>query len=278
MSLNNRITPLWKRAVQVLSKGAQAHPFIWKFSWEFIHHIPFLLPHDRSYKALRHFMTTPPGLFLDVGANDGISILSLRAIDKECRIFSLEPNQLLEPALAKRKAADSAVDYRMVGAGDHAVTAQFFTPVYKNIVLHTFTSTDEAQVRQALRVSFGSRVADKTEIRSFTAEIITVDSLHLNPTIIKIDAEGHDYQVLVGARETITKNRPYIMVEMAWQDQNSIQNFIKEMDYELYIYRIDLDVFEPFGTRDPSRSISGTGGMNCFLIPKEKVLSIPRLN
>jgi hypothetical protein len=55
--------------------------------------LPFLLPHDKSYRALRHFITLRPnGLFLDVGANDGISALSFRRFDKTYRILSLEPN------------------------------------------------------------------------------------------------------------------------------------------------------------------------------------------
>ena len=98
---------------------AQSHPYIWKFSWDAVHRLPFLLPHDKSYKAFRHFIkSAPAGLFLDVGANDGISVLSFRKFDKDYRILSLEPNPLLEPALKKIKERDSRFDYRMVGAGD----------------------------------------------------------------------------------------------------------------------------------------------------------------
>lgn len=279
MPLSANKSPFLSYPLGLASQVAQSHPFLWKFSWETIHHLPFLLPHDRSYRAFRHFIKGEDGLFLDIGANDGISILSFRSINKTYRIFSLEPNQLLEPALAKRKALDNKVEYRMVGAGAAAATVRFFTPVYKNIILHTLTSTDEEQVRRAIKLTFGDRVAAQTTIKSFEADIVTVDSLHLNPAIMKIDTEGYDYQVLLGARETIRKNRPYIMIEMAWQDQNSIQHFISECDYELYMYNIRSDVFELFGNaRNLTLSISGSGGMNCFLIPKEQIPSIPTAN
>src|SRR3954468_10990200 len=82
------------------ARVAQLHPFSWKFAWEAVHRLPFLLPHDKSYNALKHFIAaTPEGLFLDVGANDGISALSFRKFSKDYRILSLEPNRLLEPAL-----------------------------------------------------------------------------------------------------------------------------------------------------------------------------------
>ena len=39
---------------------AESHPFVWKIAWEAVHHLPFLLPHDKSYHALRHFIKAAP--------------------------------------------------------------------------------------------------------------------------------------------------------------------------------------------------------------------------
>src|SRR5207253_7074678 len=74
---------LTRRAMNAFVEGcarvAELHPFVWKLAWEAVHRLPFLLPHDKSYNAFRHFIASrPSGLFLDVGANDGISILSFR--------------------------------------------------------------------------------------------------------------------------------------------------------------------------------------------------------
>src|SRR3954447_11792286 len=118
---------------------AELHPYTWKLAWEAIHYLPFLLPHDKSYRAIRHFVgVKPSGLFLDVGANDGISALSFRRFSKDYEILSLEPNPLLENALKRLQARDAKFQYRMIGAGAEAGHFRFFVPTYHGIVLHTF--------------------------------------------------------------------------------------------------------------------------------------------
>src|SRR5260370_4334356 len=83
-------------------------------AWMSCRCLSFLLPHDKSYFALRHFIALKPnGLFIDVGANDGISALSFRQFDRTYRILSLEPNYLLESSLKKIKARDPHFAYFM---------------------------------------------------------------------------------------------------------------------------------------------------------------------
>jgi hypothetical protein len=46
-------------------------------------------------------------------------------------------------------------------------------------------------------------------------ELLTLDQLHLsNVSLMKIDVEGMEDQVLDGAKETILKNRPIILIEI----------------------------------------------------------------
>jgi FkbM family methyltransferase len=44
-------------------------------------------------------------------------------------------------------------------------------------------------------------------------EVITLDSLGLSPTFIKIDVEGCEYATILGAKETIKTHKPVIMFE-----------------------------------------------------------------
>ncbi len=61
--------------------------------------------------------------------------------------------------------------------------------------------------------------------------------------LIKIDVEGHEYKVLLGAQETIRSHKPFIIFEAGPHKKNRAQNesYIKlynfltnELDYELY--------------------------------------------
>ena len=217
--------PLIGSAVELCAQLVQRHPRLWKLAWDAVHQLPFLLPHDRSYRALRHFIELKPeGLFLDVGANDGISALSFRKFSKSYRILSLEPNAFLEPALKKLKASDPYFTYKIVGAGAVAGRMRFFVPVYKNIVLHTFTSTNQDHILAALKKSFGASIANDVAIEAFDCDIIPVDSLDINPSVIKIDAEGFDYDVIEGLKTTIERSRPFIMIEIADSEYDQIHN------------------------------------------------------
>ena len=121
---------MYNRIINLGIRITESHPYIWKLAWDLVHRSHYLLPHDKSYRALRHFIAaTPSGLFLDVGANDGISALSFRKFDKDYKILSLEPNFKLEEDLKKIRLTDPHFEYKMVGASSKATRLQFFVQI-----------------------------------------------------------------------------------------------------------------------------------------------------
>jgi len=66
----------------------------------------------------------------------------------------------------------------------------------------------------------------------------TLDSYNFNNiTLIKIDVEAHELEVLMGAKETITRNKPVIFVEdlsYGWPhmfESNRFDSFFKSVGY-----------------------------------------------
>jgi FkbM family methyltransferase len=255
---------------------AETHPIVWKLAWEAVHRFTFLLPHDQSYKAFRHFIALrPQGLFLDVGANDGISVLSFRKFDKKYRILGLEPNPALETALRRIRSADPLFEYRMVGAGASPVQLQFFVPIYRKIVLHTFTSSSREQVLQSVQQSFGDSVAAITSISSFQAEIIRLDDLDIDPSIIKIDAEGFDYDVLKGLEKTIKRSRAFIATEISSPEFERIKTYMDGLHYVLLSYDVGNDRFSKELGSYSASSPATSGHRNIFAVPEEKLAALP---
>jgi FkbM family methyltransferase len=241
-----------------------------------VHRLTFLLPHDRSYKAFRHFIAArPQGLFLDVGANDGISVLSFRKFSKQYRILGLEPNPALEPALRKIKSSDPLFDYKMVGAGASALRLPFFVPTYKGIVLHTFTSSGREQVESSVARSFGKSVGAAIVIHPFEAEIMRLDDLNVDPAIIKVDAEGFDYDVLVGLEATIDRSRPFIATEIAASEYDKVKSYLNERRYVLLLYDINNDCFAPDVASYRKAVSAMSGHRNFFAVPEEMLNSLP---
>jgi FkbM family methyltransferase len=271
---------LTRRAIHALvercARLAETHPFVWKLAWEAVHRLSFLLPHDQSYKAFRHFIAVrPQGLFLDVGANDGISVLSFRKFSKKYRILGLEPNPALEPALRKIKSRDVLFDYKMVGAGASPLRLPFFVPTYKGIVLHTFTSSSREQVQYSVGRSFGKSVGAAIVIRPFEAQIVKLDDLNVDPAIIKVDAEGFDYDVLIGLEKTIERSRPFIATEIASPAYDKVKRYLDKQRYVLLLYDINSDCFAVDVESYRAAVSAMSGHRNFFAVPEEMMSSLP---
>jgi FkbM family methyltransferase len=257
-----------------LASLAESNPYLWLVAWRSLHCLPFLLPHDPSYRAVRHFFeAAPDGLLLDIGANDGISVLSFRSLDSRYRILSFEPNPLLEPSLAKLKKRDDRFDFQMVGAGSKRTRERFFVPYFRGILLHTFTSGSSEQVRTALAAHFGQRVADRARIVEFESEVVPLDELGLEPTIVKIDAEGFEHDILLGMADTIARCQPFIVVEIAWDNENrSVRMFLESRDYVLLDYDLASARFLPAAMQG---GVAQSGHRNSFAVPRKKLSLIP---
>ena len=250
--------------LSLVARAAELHPRVWQIAWWAARRFPVLLPHDRSFYGLRHFIRAAPnGLFLDIGANDGISALSFRRMEPSYRIFSVEPNVLLEPKLQQIKTADSNFEFIIAGAGGDRAPATFYVPQYRGVLLHTFASTDLRQMNEGVRAVFGKFIADRIEIRRVESEIIRIDDLSLAPTIVKIDTEGSEYSVLIGMQETIARSRPFIMLEAAWAQREEIITFLEARHYAVRVYD---------GSADAFAAELDNSSRNWFAIPGEKPL------
>jgi FkbM family methyltransferase len=233
--------------------------------------LTFLLPHDKSYFAIRHF-GTHSGLLLDVGANTGISALSFLRLEAGLRILSLEPNPIHERPLRRlKKKLGPSFDYKIVGAGDRPGELQLVTPVFRGIALHTFTSASEARVKSGVEEVFGGRVARKCRYVHNRAPLIRVDDLAVDPVVVKIDAEGVDFEVLAGARQTLQRSRPFVLVEIQ-SDIRRFSAFFAALRYTLLAYDFASDSFEE---ADIAAFEFTRSAKNFCAVPDERISSLP---
>jgi hypothetical protein len=94
--------------------------------------------------------------------------------------------------------------------------------------------------------------------------------LNLDPTIVKIDAEGFNYDVLLGAVETIGRSRPFLVIEIEPGEVDKMKSYFNDMRYRLVGYDAVLDQFcAEVGT--PYSDLY----RNFFAVPNEMVSSLP---
>lgn len=176
------------------------------------------------------------GIFLDVGANIGQTMIEAFAFDRSIQYFGFEPN----PA---------AFRYLNAVAAANALDATLFpwacSDAARPLKLYTFGALDTAATtRPEIRSNLYNE-GNGHWIASYPIDLIA-GALELKDNfVLKIDVEGAEFNVIAGARSTIEKYRPILICEVlnahsedeiAINDENKfrIENFCNQLDYDIY--------------------------------------------
>ncbi|MGB5633630.1 MAG: FkbM family methyltransferase [Waterburya sp.] len=215
--------------------------------------------HEPDFKAFNLLCSDSPQLFLDIGANVGMSALSIFTVKSNAKVISFEPNLINYPYLDKLVNKFNNFQYMKVGLGDMPKSLDFYYPVYNNKPMTALGSCDRQKAASWLNkntVYFFD--ANKLKIAKITIDVKTLDSFNLQPDFIKIDVEGFEYQVLLGSEKTINDHRPILLIEGVAKDDKVHQQLknwkyaaFKFVDNRFYLDEFDCD--------------------NNFFIPQEKM-------
>lgn len=164
-----------------------------------------------------------PGLtFYDIGAYIGFfSLIATRIVGKECRVYSFEPN----PKNYERLK----YNIRLNNFGNNITAFQ--------VALSNVKGKETFQSRGS--PSMGKLTKNESE------NVITVPTTYLDafvfrdnhppPNIIKLDVEGEEGKVLMGARRVIRKFHPIFILELHGQGSSSRANrVLRNAEYNFY--------------------------------------------
>ena len=195
----------------------------------------FLLDHGNSSTVEAEFCLTSlkryDPIILDVGANIGTMTTWFAKTFPVCEIYSFEPQPQIFNMLCGNLAINNLYNVRAFnyGLGSENKTLSFFEPDYFNSSdFGTFSLID-------------SRV--KTTDKKIIVEIKTIDwfvkTFNLSRVdLIKIDAEGMDYDILLGANDTIKSFKPNIFIEHNDFTSSSFQKIKEFFENQKYIEKV----------------------------------------
>ncbi len=149
----------------------------------------------------RHLARIGPGrgIAVDVGANYGFYSFHLARIYR--RVVAFEPNP---HAAAPLKAwRQPAVTLHEVALSDAQGSATLRIPTVQGRDMSGWASLDAVRIPEAHAVS-------SIEVRTRTLDSYELDDVGF----LKIDVEGHELRVLRGARATVDRWRPHLLVEL----------------------------------------------------------------
>ena len=154
-----------------------------------------------------HHTLYRPGTLLDIGAHDGAFALPFAALPG-ARVLAFEP---LPEAFARLRAAfgdplPAHVELRREALGDRDGEAVLAVPVLDGAPQEQWASTAKG---------YGALGEPRVAERRVTVPLRRLDGFGLTDlAAVKLDAEGAEYEVLRGARETLLRCRPVLSVEI----------------------------------------------------------------
>jgi FkbM family methyltransferase len=192
-------------------------------------------------------MVRSPGLFLDVGANNGLySVLAgiTAASTTSTSIVAFEPYPPVLKVLTsnlKANGLSDRVDIRPIALSDSKGSATLYLPDPGHGLLETSCS---------LEADF------KPRHQTIEVEKDMLDNIELPGTIslIKADIEGHELAFLEGSRKTIARDRPMIFVEVLPAKNatlSGLTTFIEQMGYMDFCLRKEVAIFSDSVGHDP---------------------------
>jgi FkbM family methyltransferase len=176
---------------------------------------------------------------IDCGANIGVHTVEwARLMHQWGRVISFEAQEKIYYALAGNVAINNCLNVtaRWAAVGAECGTLEIPEPNY--LVPSSYGSFE---IKKRDNTEYIGQEIDYTGGGLKSVDVVTIDSLRLERLdFIKIDVEGMELEVLQGARETIVKYHPQMMIEVIKSDQEGIRQLLSSQVYRLYPMGINM--------------------------------------
>lgn len=170
-------------------------------------------PSEASYRAFRNFPFESGSQFLDVGANRGQTIASIRLYKPNVPIMAFEPNPVLARWLSAHYASNQTVVHPF-GLGTEEGHFDLYVPYYRGFMFDGLASFDWSSAHDWLNQNtmYGFRERH-LRIEKIRCEVRRWDEVDTQPGLVKLDVQGFESKVISGGLQTIRNYRPVLLIE-----------------------------------------------------------------
>lgn len=176
-------------------------------------------------------------LFVDVGVNIGQTLLKVKSISDEVKYIGFEPNSTCVTYVEKLISINKMKDVKIIPTGISNFTG-----------LGSLVFYDQSLVDPSASIVNNFRTNNEVVYEKF---VPIIELKYIEPyvsfdnmSVLKIDVEGAELEVIKEMSGLISKNNPIILMEIlpAYHSenqiridrQNEIQNILKNLNYTFY--------------------------------------------
>ncbi|MEI8348681.1 MAG: FkbM family methyltransferase [Candidatus Omnitrophota bacterium] len=209
---------------EVTTKIYRGKPYTWQSALAYKWHVPSINALERIINE--YYNCSVP--YVDIGANVGLR--SLLYLSSGRPVFMIEPNVELNILNEERCNMNKFMNYQIFNICLSNINGE--APFYYD------ASSYESGLRKEL-------IRPDKMIKSETVKLSTLDVFtnkylpKCSNAIIKIDVEGHEFEVIKGGYDFISNVNPTMLVEINEKGQHiaEIISFMKKLRYSVYEVR-----------------------------------------
>jgi FkbM family methyltransferase len=224
-----------------------------RFSLQRRYRTTFKIPVEDDFKALGIFGFTKDQIFVDAGANRGDTVQAIRISYPENKVMAFEPNVLVYEKSKKSFKNDRFTEFINAGLSDHDEELELNIPFYKGYMFDGLASFKENEALDWLKTRIFFFSEKNLSLKKINCKLRRLDDFNIDPKFIKIDVQGFELKVLIGAHETIKRSLPVLLIETPTKEVSAHLNALG---------------YEPFKFDGKSALLPGHGDLNTFFVNK----------
>lgn len=207
-------------------------------------------PHDQDYTVFRAFSDSD-SVVLDIGANWGYSVGSLRSVGVGGTIVSFEAIPLYMGCLQRIKDLDQGrYEFLMTALSSRRGVLRFTVPVVNDVALTALTSASLNPCIESLVKNIQYFIVhwmpgiESVDLKfcQFEVPVEILDSIvgaradifsNRSVSAMKIDVEGLEFEVMKGGEAVLRRDRPMILTE-GGNRREGMSDFMTSLGYLYY--------------------------------------------
>lgn len=213
--------------------------------------------------------------FIDIGANRGLYCFYAEKVFGSNNIIAFEPIPSLCKLLSK---LFPLIQIEQIAVSDITGTSILKIPLQNSYKVDTRSTLEQSS-------NDLSKGFEEISVKTITLDDYIEKRNPSKVSLVKIDVEGHEMKVILGAKNLLERDRPFLIVEIEQRHHQNdfvrVFDLIEESEYIIYYFnRSSLSLEQPFDVNHNFTLPDLNSVHNYVCIPKEtsNIVSIINFN